>query len=152
MNLVLFSSLSSHRSIHCRLTPTSGLNPRIKSATLDSSSTTIIDDPASPSASEEESPAKIGTRVRVKVSLMSLFIFRCNLMLDVSNKDNRKASNKTVVLILGKLHSKLNLVSLLLVTQARELFDSNRRMRLRPTQENCCDSEEFYNFLSIEVV
>ncbi|CAH1435873.1 unnamed protein product [Lactuca virosa] len=102
------------------------------------SSTTIIDDPTSASASEEESPMKIGARVRVKVSLMSLFRFRCNLELDVSNKDNRKASNKTVVLILGKLHSKLILVmiSLLLVTQARKPFDSNRRMRLRPTQEN----------------
>ncbi|CAI9281202.1 unnamed protein product [Lactuca saligna] len=62
MNSVPFSSLSSHRSIHCRLTPTLGLNPRIKSATLDSSSTTILDDPTSASASEEESPAKIQQR------------------------------------------------------------------------------------------
>ncbi|CAI9280259.1 unnamed protein product [Lactuca saligna] len=75
MKSVPFYSLSSHRSIHCRLTPTSGLNPRIKSTTLDSSSTTIIDDPTSASASEEESPAKIGARVRVKVPLMSLFRF-----------------------------------------------------------------------------
>ncbi|CAH1417964.1 unnamed protein product [Lactuca virosa] len=55
--------------LHCRLMPTSSLNPRIKSAASDSSSTTIIDDPTSASASEEESPAKIEARVKVKVSL-----------------------------------------------------------------------------------
>ncbi|CAI9280884.1 unnamed protein product [Lactuca saligna] len=64
MNSGPFSFLSSRRSFHCRLTPTSGLNPRIKSVTLDSSSTTIIDDPTSTFASEEESPTKIGARVR----------------------------------------------------------------------------------------
>ncbi|CAH1416494.1 unnamed protein product [Lactuca virosa] len=47
----------------------SNLLPRIKSAASDSSSTAIIDDPTSASASEEESPAKIGARVRVKVPL-----------------------------------------------------------------------------------
>ncbi|CAI9302897.1 unnamed protein product [Lactuca saligna] len=67
MNSGPFSFLSSRRSLHCRLTPTSGLNPRIKSVTLDSSSTAIIDDPTSAFALEEESPVKICARVRVMV-------------------------------------------------------------------------------------